>query len=342
MTVRAARQRPSGLIGAALSALAIGTAPPGCVRSGFGLGANGRGEGGQVKYFAPTTVEEAVGLLADVPGRKVFAGASDVIPQLRAGRPEPDGLVDLKRIERLVSVRATDTGWVIGAATPTSDLTSNAALAAEFPGLVEAAGLIGSDQVQNRSSLGGNLCNASPAADSVPAMVVNGARAVIATATGTRTIPVLDLPVGPGRTSLAPGEFVIELEVDHAPPHTADAYLRLIPRTEMDIAVVGAGARVTLDAQGRCASATIALGAVAPTVVVVADAAAALAGQAIDDASLAAVAAAASAICNPIDDKRGTIVYRRHVAGVLAKRAVTIAAERARARTNGHSHGGNA
>jgi carbon-monoxide dehydrogenase medium subunit len=274
-------------------------------------------------------------LLAEAPGRKVFAGATDVIPQIRAGRPEPDGLIDLKRIDRLVGVRRTDAGWVIGAATPTSQLTGNEALVAEFPGLVEAAGLIGSDQVQNRSSLGGNLCNASPAADSVPAMVVDGMRAVIATRGGTRTVLVEELPTGPGRTTLAADEFIIEFELDHAAARTSDSYLRLIPRTEMDIAVVGAGARVTLGADGRCTNASIALGAVAPTVVTVADAAAALAGQAIDDTSLAAVAAAASAACNPIDDKRGTISYRRHVAGVMAKRAVTIAAQRARARTNG-------
>lgn len=297
-----------------------------------------------MRYYAPTTVEEAVGLLTEAPGRKVFAGATDVIPQMRAGRPEPDGLVDLKHIDRLVGVRKTATGWVIGAATPTAQLTGNAELSAEFPGLCEGAGLIGSDQVQNRSSLGGNLCNASPAADSVPAMVVNGMRAVIASGGGTRTVAVQDVPTGPGRTSLAPGEFIIEFEIDSAPANTGDAYLRLIPRTEMDIAVVGAGARITLDASGTVTAAGLALGAVAPTVVRVADAEAALVGKAIDDAVLAAVAAAASAACNPIDDKRGTITYRRHVAGVLAKRAVTIAAERARNRasgtpsTNGGSH----
>lgn len=295
-----------------------------------------------MRYFAPTTVEEAVGLLAESPGRKVFAGATDVIPQMRAGRPEPEGLIDLKHIDRLIGVRKTATGWVIGAATPTSQLTRNAELVAEFPGLCEGAGLIGSDQVQNRSSLGGNLCNASPAADSVPAMVVNGMRAVIASGGGTRTIAVQDVPAGPGRTSLAPGEFIIEFELDSAPANTGDAYLRLIPRTEMDIAVVGVGARVTLDASGTCTGATIALGAVAPTVVRVPDAEAALVGSSID-AALDAVAAAASAACNPIDDKRGTVAYRRHVAGVLAKRAVTIAAERARNRASGtpSSNGGS-
>ena len=287
-----------------------------------------------MKYFAPSTIEEAVGLLASEPGTRVFAGATDVIPQMRAGRPEPEGLVDLKRIERLVSVQRSDTMWTIGAAAPTAMLTANAELSAELPGLVEAAGLIGSDQVQSRSSLGGNLCNASPAADSVPALIVNGARAVIASGSGTRTVAVADVPIGPGRTSLAPGEFIIEIEVDRPPARTGDAYLRMIPRTEMDIAVVGVGVRVTLDEAGRCLSAAIVLGAVAPTVVRVGAAEAALVGSTINDETLAAVAAAASAACNPIDDKRGTIAYRRHVAGVLAKRAVTIAAQRAQNASN--------
>lgn len=288
-----------------------------------------------MEYLAPTTVEEATGLLAARPDAKVFAGATDVIPQLRAGRPEPGVMVDLKGIERLVSVRSDDSGWTIGAATPTARLTGNADLAAEFPGLVEAAGLIGSDQIQNRSSLGGNLCNASPAADSVPAMVVNGMRAVVATATGTRTVPVEEVATGPGATSLGPGEFVVELELDHRPANTGDAYLRMIPRTEMDIAMVGAGARITLDDAGVCTSATIALGAVAPTVVRVPDAEAALVGSTIDDEALAAVAAAATAACNPIDDKRGTVAYRRKVAGVLARRAVVKAAARARGENGG-------
>ncbi|MCP3910855.1 MAG: xanthine dehydrogenase family protein subunit M [Actinomycetia bacterium] len=287
-----------------------------------------------MKYLAPSTVEEAAGLLAADPGSQVFAGATDLVPQMRAGRPAPSTLVDLKKIERLVSVSSSDSGWVIGAATPNVRLTENDALSAEMPGLVEAAGLIGSDQVQSRSSLGGNLCNASPAADSVPAMVVNGARAVIVSDSGTRTIPVEEVTTGPGQTSLAPGEFVVEFEIDHPPANTGDAYLRLIPRTEMDIAVVGAGVRVTLDANGQCTAATIALGAVAPTVVRVPDAEAALVGSNLDEAALEAAAEAARAACNPIDDKRGTIAYRTHVAGVLTRRAITIATERA-ARTNG-------
>ena len=288
-----------------------------------------------MNYLAPTTVEEATRLLAERPGAEVFAGATDVIPQFRAGRPEPEALVDLKRIDRLVGVRGGDQSWTIGAATPTVELTEHRELSAALPGLAEAAGLIGSDQIQSRCSLGGNLCNASPAADSVPAMIVNGVRAVVASASGTRTIPVEEVVTGPGSTSLGPGEFIVEFEVDRPPAKTADAYLRLTPRTEMDIAVVGVGVRVTLDEDGNCTSATIALGAVAPTVVRVPEAEAALAGQPINDETLAAVAAAASAACNPIDDKRGTIAYRRQVAGVLAKRAVKAAAERAAAANGG-------
>jgi len=285
--------------------------------------------GTHLKYFAPSTVEEAVGLLAQ-PNSKVFAGATDVIPQMRAGRPQPDALVDLKKIDRLVSVRRTDTMWVIGAATPTVALTSNTELAAEFPGLVEAAGLIGSDQVQGRSSLGGNLCNASPAADSVPGMVVNGVRAVIAAAGGgTRSVPVEQVPTGPGRTSLAPGEFIIEFEIDRAPARTGDAYLRLIPRTEMDIAVVGAGVRVTLDDSGKVTDARVALGAVAPTVRLVKEAAKAIIGTKLDEAALEKLGKAASAACSPIDDKRGTVEFRTKVAAVLAKRAAQIAYKRA-------------
>lgn len=283
-----------------------------------------------MRYFSPSTVEEAVELLSE-PANQVFAGATDVVPQMRAGRPAPGGLVDLKGIERLMTVTNGADKWVIGAATPTVRLTRDDDFTAEFRGLSEAAGLIGSDQVQGRSSLGGNLCNASPAADSVPALVANGVRAVIATPTGTRTALVEDIPTGPGRTSLGEGEFIIEFELDHAAARTGDAYLRLTPRTEMDIAIVGAGVSLTLDGDGKVSACRLALGAVAPTVVRVPDAEAALLGNDPGDADvLAAVAAAASAACNPIDDKRGTIAYRTRTAGVLARRAVAIAADRAR------------
>ncbi|MDE0669716.1 MAG: xanthine dehydrogenase family protein subunit M [Acidimicrobiia bacterium] len=283
-----------------------------------------------MRYAAPTSVAEAVALLGTEPNSRVFAGATDLVPQLRAGRPEPGVAIDLKKIPRLTGVAIDDGTWRIGAAAPTSDLTANEALTADVPGLVYASGLIGSDQIQNRASLGGNLCNASPAADAVPPLLVNTAQAVVAGPDGERTVPVADIPTGPGRTSLRPGEFVVEFLIDRPPPGTADAYLRLIPRTEMDIAIVGAAARITLDADGSCVAAAIALGAVAPTVITVPAASGGLIGQPIDARALAAVAAAASAAASPIDDKRGTVTYRRQVAGVLAKRAVAEAAGRAR------------
>ncbi len=290
-----------------------------------------------MRYAAPTTTDEALELLRSDPDSQVFAGATDLIPQIRAGRPEPSLLVDLKRIERLVAVSHNNGTWTVGAATPTSALTANSAFSSTFPGLSEASGLIGSDQIQNRSSWGGNLCNASPAADSVPALIVNGARAVIAGASGARTADVADIVTGPGQTSLAEGEFIVEFLIDDLPAGTSDAYLRLIPRTEMDIAVVGAAVQLTLDGDSVTA-AKVALGAVAPTVVRVPDAEAALVGSTLDDDTLAAAAAAASAACNPIDDKRGTIQYRRQVAGVLTKRAAQTAAQRARSqRTQGTS-----
>lgn len=285
-----------------------------------------------MKYVAPSSVEEATSLLSSSPSAQVFAGATDVVPQIRAGRPAPEVLVDLKKIEELVSVANDADKWTVGAATPTANLTDDPAFSEEFPGLTEAAGLIGSDQIQNRSSLGGNLCNGSPAADSVPAMVVNGARAVVAGPNGTRVLDVAEVVTGPGQTSLAADEFIVEFEIDRIPARTGDAYLRMIPRTEMDIAVVGAGARITLAEDGSIEHAALALAAVAPTVVRVPDAEAALVGNIADDETLSAVADAASEACDPIDDKRGTVAYRKQVAGVLAKRAVLIAIERAQQR----------
>ena len=282
-----------------------------------------------MRYAAPTSIEEAVSVLAGDVHAQVYAGATDFIPQLRMGRPEPGVAVDLKRIDRLTGLRREGDMWVIGAAAPSVRLGEEEDLVAELPGLVEAAALIGSDQIQSRASLGGNLCNASPAADSVPAMVVNNGRAVIAGPAGIRTIPVASVVTGPGSTSLDDGEFLVELVFDRPPPRTADAYLRFIPRTEMDIAVVGAGARLTLDEAGRCRAVSVALGAVAPTVVTVPAAAEILTGRRLTDEALKRVAAEASAVCNPIDDKRGTKAYRRQVAGVLAVRALKLAADRA-------------
>jgi CO/xanthine dehydrogenase FAD-binding subunit len=288
----------------------------------------------QFDYVAPSSVDEAVRALASAPTARVLAGGTDLIVQMRAGRVRPAAVVDVKRVPGAIGIqRGGDGGYVIGAATPGADLGEHATLSRDWPGVVEGATLIGSTQVQGRASLGGNLCNASPAADSVPALVAARATCLIVGPGGRREAPVETIQVGPGRTSLQPGEFVLELRLPPRPSRASDAYLRLIPRTEMDIAVVGAGVNLVLDGDGKIVEAHVALGAVAPTCLMCAPAGAALVGGKLDEASLQALDAAARAACNPIDDKRGTIDYRTKIAGVLARRAATIAYARAEART---------
>jgi CO/xanthine dehydrogenase FAD-binding subunit len=283
----------------------------------------------QLAYHAPGTIDEAVRLLVASPDARPLAGGTDLIVQMRSGRIAPSAIVDLKRIAGMVGVRRIGEGFAIGAATPCTALQEDAALVAAWPGVVEAANLIGSVQVRNRATMAGNLCNASPAADSVPALVAAGATCLIAGPGGERELPVEQLPVGPGRSALNPGEFVVEIRLPPRPHGGGDAYLRAIPRTEMDIAVVGAGAALVLDAGGRCTAARVGIGAVAPTVLLVEAAGAALIGSRLDDEALETMAVAVRAACRPIDDKRGPAVYRTAMAGVLAKRVVRIAAERA-------------
>ncbi len=287
----------------------------------------------QFDYVAPASVDEAVKALMSAPEARVLAGGTDLIVQMRAGRVRPGAVVDVKRIPGAIGVRReSDGGYAIGAATSGADLGEHATLRRDWPGVVEAANLIGSTQVQGRASLGGNLCNASPAADSVPALIAARATCVIVGPAGRREAPVEAIQVSPGRTSLQPGEFVLEIRLPQRPKRAADAYLRLIPRTEMDIAIVGAGVSLALGADGKIAEAYVALGAVAPTTLLVAAAGEALVGDKLTDAALEKLDAAARAACNPIDDKRGTIDYRTKIAGVLARRAAAIAYSRAEAR----------
>lgn len=287
----------------------------------------------QLDYQAPTSVDDAVRALAAAPAAKVLAGGTDLIVQMRAGRAKPAAIIDLKRIPGAIGVRReADGSFAIGAATPGALLGENRTLAEAWPGVVEAANLIGSTQIQGRASLGGNLCNASPAADSVPALIAARAICVIVGPSGRREAPVETIQASPGRTTLGPGEFVLEFRLPPRPARAADAYLRLIPRTEMDIAVVGAGVNLGLAADGTIAEAHVSLGAVAPTCLLVAPAGAALIGGTLTDAALDALDAAARAACNPISDKRGTVEYRTKIAGVLARRAAQIAYDRAKAR----------
>lgn len=288
--------------------------------------------GGRV-FAAPHSVAEAVALLeSNGESARVLAGGTDLLVQMRSGQRRPAVLVDVKRIPELQALRFEGEECVIGAAHSAAALREHANLRQRWPGVVEAAELIGSEQIQGRASLGGNLCNASPAADTVPALVAAAARCEIAGPGGRRFLAVEDFCLGPGENALVPGELLVALRLPLPAPRSADAYLRLIPRSEMDIAVAGAGVSLALDAQGRIAAARIALGAVAPRVLLLAELGQALAGAAPDEAALARVAEAARAAVRPIDDKRGTAEYRRHVAGVLARRALAIAARRAAAK----------
>jgi CO/xanthine dehydrogenase FAD-binding subunit len=283
-----------------------------------------------LNFTSPKTVDEAVKILAGASGMaKVLAGGTDLLVQLRSGRVKPELIVDTKKIPELIGIREESDRFVIGASTPGVMIYEHEALTRAWPGIVEGLDLIGSEQIQGRASLAGNLCNASPAADSVPAMIGARATAVIAGPNGRREAPVEAIVTGPGRTSLEKGEFIVEFHVPKPKPHQSDAYLRFIPRTEMDIAVVGCAVNVTLDANGLCTDARVVLGAVAPTQVVAEEAAAALIGHRLDDDTLAKLDAAAGRACKPITDKRGTIEYRIKIAGVLARRAAAIAFERA-------------
>ena len=283
-----------------------------------------------MRYESPTTVEAAVTLLANEAGKAhILAGGTDLLVRLRSGFIEPDLIVDLKRIDALKSITMESDGLSVGAAVPSAMLNEHADAVAGWPGVCEAASLIGSTQVQGRATISGNLCNASPAADSVPAMVAARAIARISGPQGMRDVPVEEIATGPGKTSLAKGEFVDSILLPKRAPGTSDAYLRFIPRTEMDIAVVGVGICVTVDKTGTCTAARVALGAVAAKILVVEAAAQALIGTKGDEAALNALAAACSAAATPIDDKRGTVAFRKEIAGTLAKRAAKIALSRA-------------
>jgi carbon-monoxide dehydrogenase medium subunit len=284
-------------------------------------------------FHAPSTVDDAIALLAAGPAARPLAGGTDLIVQMRSGRTSPAAIVDLKRIGGLIGVRRLDDGFAIGAATPCTALKHDEALAAAWPGVVEAANLIGSVQVRNRATMAGNLCNASPAADSVPALIAAGASVLIAGPGGQREVPVEEVPTSPGKTSLAPGEFVVEIRLSPRPNGGGDAYLRSIPRTEMDIAVVGAGASLVIAPDGTCSAARIALGAVGPTAILAEEAGAALVGTRLDEVALDTMAEAVRSVCRPIDDKRGPASYRTAMAAVLARRVV----ERARQRAGEHA-----
>ena len=284
----------------------------------------------ELRYLAPETLDEAIKAFASAGSAgRILAGGTDLLVQMRSGAVKPGVIVDIKKIAEMTAIEQTaDGGFRIGAAVPGAVLAEHPRFGKVWPGVLEAINLIGSTQVQGRASAGGNICNGSPAGDSVPALVAAGAVATLQGPNGRREMKVEDVPAGPGRTKLEPGEILVSFTLPPRPKGSGDAYLRMIPRTEMDIAVVGVGVSLTIK-DGVCTAARVGLGAVAPTVLLVEAAAKALIGSKLDDAALNAAAAACSAACRPIDDKRGTIVYRTKVAGVLLKRTALIAAKRA-------------
>ncbi len=287
-----------------------------------------------MRYHCAKSFSEAAEIAAGAPGiTRFLAGGTDVLVQLRSGLVTPDDLIDLKQIPGVHDIsRTPEGGWRIGVAVSGAELGEHAGVKADWPGVVEGMGLVGSTQVQGRATLAGNLCNGSPAADSVPGLVAAEARVTVIGPNGAREVPVEEIPTGPGKTSLGPGELIAAITLPARGAAGGDAYQRFIPRTEMDIAVVGCAVNLTLTGE-TIAAARVALGAVAPTVILVPEAAAAIVGTALDDAALEALAAAARAAASPISDKRGTAEFRTHVAGVLARRVAQAAYARAKGDT---------
>jgi carbon-monoxide dehydrogenase medium subunit len=300
------------------------------------------------EYLAPRTLREAVRLLAEKGEQaRVLAGGTDLIVQMRNRRRQPERVVDVKQIPELTQITYTARkGLRIGAAVPCSQIYQNAEVVSRYPGLVDAAIIIGGIQIQGRASLGGNLCNSSPSGDSIPALIACGALAEIAGPEGQREVAVEDFCTGPGSNVLRPGELLVALRLPTPAKHTGAHYLRFIPRNEMDIAVVGAGACVELARRGKeFRSARIALGAVAPTPLFAREAGELLAGKPVGEEAIALAAEAARAIARPITDMRGTAEFRLHLVGVLTRRALQGAVKRARGefvanavQENGHTH----
>jgi carbon-monoxide dehydrogenase medium subunit len=285
------------------------------------------------EYVAPRTLAEVVAVLAEKGDRaRLLAGGTDILVQLREGRRHADWVVDVKHVPDVNELTWNEaSGLHIGAAVPCYRVVEQSQVARAYPGLVDAVSLIGGVQIQSRATIGGNLCNASPAADTIPALIAACAMCQIAGPQGSRALPVEQFCTAPGKTALLRGEMLVSLHLPAPKPHTGSAYLRFIPRNEMDIAVVGAGVAIVLDG-GRCTEARIALAAVAPTPILVAEAGAALVGTGVGEEDIARAASLAQAAARPISDMRGDADYRRHLVGVLVKRALRMAVDRAKER----------
>ena len=283
-----------------------------------------------MQYHSPSSFNEAVAISNSSTGLvKYLAGGTDVLVQLKIGTKSPDHLIDIKNIPgvREISLR-DDGGYTIGAAVSGAQLTEHKELSKKWPGLVEGMELVGSAQIQSRATLVGNLCNGSPAADSVPGMIAAGASVSILNSSGTKDVLVEDIPSGPGSTSLENGEIITAINLPKRNDYEGDAYLRFIPRTEMDIAVVGCAVNLSLE-NGVITAIKVVLGAVGPKVILAHSAANCLVGTKLDGSSLSRFSAECSQIAKPISDKRGSEEFRKDIIGVIAQRAAKKAYDRA-------------
>ena len=281
------------------------------------------------QYLAAKTIDEAVQAHNQANGSARFlAGGTDLLVQIKSGIKKPNLVIDVKKIVELNNIEEiSENEFIVGASVSGANLNRNKKFASLWPGVIEAFRLIGSEQIQGRASLGGNLCNGSPAGDSVPALIAAGCTAIIAGPDGRKELPIEEFHTGPGKTVLKNGEMLVSLKFPKRESNSSDAYLRMTPRTEMDIAVVGCGVNLTLD-NDICTSVRVSLGAVAPTPLLIKEASDIMVGTNLNSQVLEKVAKICMESCNPINDKRGTIDYRTKVAGVLFKRATLIAIDR--------------
>ena len=287
----------------------------------------------EIDYVSPKSIDEAVQAMASRGEQaRALAGGTDLLVQLRGGRRTADLVVDVKEIPELNQISYdAQNGLTIGAAAPCYQIYQNTDVASVYPGVVDTASLIGSIQIQGRASIGGNLCNSAPSADAIPLVIALGGVAIIAGPNGTREVAVEDFCTGPGRNVLEPGEILVSIHIPAPEAHSGSNYLRFIPRNEMDIAVAGVGSSVVLDESGQnFVSARISLASVAPTPVFCQEAGASLAGKPVNDESIEEAAQKAMADAKPITDMRGTIRQRVHLVGVLTRRTLNNAINRAR------------
>ena len=285
-----------------------------------------------IDYQAPTSLSEAVSIMAANGDRaQPLAGGTDRLVQLRGGRREAEVVVDTKKIPELNTLNLGDNGLQLGAAVPCYRIYQDSAVAAAYPGLIDAAGMIGSIQIQGRATVGGNLCNAAPSGDTIPPVITLGGEAHINGPNGWRTLPAENFCTGPGRNALESGELLVAIQLPAPAANSGTAYLRFIPRNEMDIAVAGVSSTVQLDASGQTIeSARIALASVGPTPILATAAGDSLAGKAISDEAIEEAGRLASEAATPITDMRGTIRQRHHLVAVLTRRTLNIAIRRAR------------